>query len=95
MFHTVTIILEGYAKDARFGAIWECIPVLKVLSNNLLRLQNEYPLLTTFNLTKISEIGLLSEHLPGANPATEFMCESVNRAWKKFQEYYKITDRLI
>ena len=80
MFHTVTIILKGYAKDARFDTIWECIPVLEVLLNNLLRLQNEYPLLTTFNLTEISEIGLLSEHLPGTNPATEFMCESINRA---------------
>jgi hypothetical protein len=28
----------------------------------------------------------------GVNLATEFMCKSVNHAWKKFQEYYKLTD---
>jgi hypothetical protein len=43
VFHTGTITLEGHAKDARFGAMWECIPVLEVLSNNLIRLQDEVP----------------------------------------------------
>jgi hypothetical protein len=95
VFHTATITLEGYAKEAKFGAMWECIPVLEILSNNLIRLQNEYPLPTTFNSIEISKMNIPSEHLPGSNPATEFICESVNRAWMKFQEYYKITDRSI
>ena len=95
IFHTATITLEGYAKDAKFGAMWECVPVLEVLSNNLIRLQDEYPLSTTFESTEISSMNPLSEHVPGANPATEFICESVNHAWIKFQEYYKLTDRSI
>lgn len=45
VFHTATIALEGQAKDAKFGAMWECVPVLEVLSNNLIRLQDEYPLI--------------------------------------------------
>lgn len=95
VFHTATVALEGYAKDAKFGAMWECIPVLEVLSNNLIRLQVEYPLSTTFKTTDISNMNPKPEHLPGANPATEFMCESVNRAWVKFQEYYSLTGRSI
>jgi hypothetical protein len=94
IFHTATIALEGYAKNAKFGAMWECVPVLEILSNNLIRLQDEYPLLTTFQSTDISSIDPLSEHVP-RNPATDFICESVNHAWVKFQEYYKLTDRSI
>jgi hypothetical protein len=75
--------------------MWECVPVLEVLSNNLIRLQDEYPLSTTYRTTEISDLDPLLEHLPGANPATEFICESVNRAWTKFQEYYALTDRSI
>lgn len=39
VFHTATITLEGHAKDAKFGAMWECVPVLEVLSNALIKLQ--------------------------------------------------------
>ncbi|MGH2638576.1 MAG: hypothetical protein ACRDF4_04745 [Rhabdochlamydiaceae bacterium] len=95
VFHTATLALEGHAKDAKFGAMWECVPSLEVLSNNLIRLQDEYPLSTTFESTEISLMKPLPEHVPGANPATEFMCESVNHAWIKFQDYYKLTDRSI
>lgn len=75
--------------------MWECVPVLEVLSNNLIYLQDEYPLSTTFKATEISYLDPLPESLPGANPATEFMCESVNRSWIKFQEYYQLTDRSV
>jgi hypothetical protein len=95
VFHTVTIVLKGHAKGAQFGVMWECIPVLKVLSNNLICLQEEYPLSTMFKATEISDLDPLPKSLPGTNPVTEFMCESVNRAWIKFQEYYKLTDRSI
>ncbi len=95
VFHTATITLEGHAKDAKFGAMWECVPVLEVLSNNLIRLQDEYLLSTTFKTTDLTGSDAPDHVLPGANPATEFMCESINHAWKKFREYYKLTDRSI
>jgi hypothetical protein len=95
VFHTATIALEGHAKDARFGAMWECVPVLEILSNKLIRLQDEYPLSTTFKTTDLTGSSASDHVLPGANPATEFMCESVNTAWIKFQEYYKLIDRSV
>jgi hypothetical protein len=58
VFHTATITLEGHAKDTRFGAMWECIPVLEVLSNNLIRLQDEYPLFTTFKTTDLTALDI-------------------------------------
>jgi hypothetical protein len=95
VFHTATIALEGHVKDARFGAMWECVPVLEILSNKLIRLQDEYPLSTTFKTTDLTGSSASDHVLPGANPATEFMCESVNTAWIKFQEYYKLIDRSV
>ncbi len=55
VFHTATIALEGHAKDAKLGAMWECVAVLEVLSNNLIRLQDEYPLSTTFKTTDLMQ----------------------------------------
>jgi hypothetical protein len=83
VFHTVTIVLEGHAKDVKFGKMWECVPVLKVLLNTLIKLQTEYPLLITFRITDLTNPDAPDHVLPGVNPVTEFMCESINNAWKK------------
>ena len=63
--------------------MWECVPVLKVLLNALIKLQTEYPLLITFRTTDLTDSDTPNHVLPGANPVTEFMCESINNTWKK------------
>jgi len=94
VFEAATIASEGHVKDARFGAMWECVPVLEV-SNSLIELQSRYPDKETFKSTQISQFDTDPDDLPGANPATEFLNASINRAWLKFQDYYAHTDRSI
>jgi hypothetical protein len=63
--------------------MWESVPTLKILSKKLIELQTRFPLQTTFTTTD-TDITF--------DPATEFICESVNKAWIKFSTYYTHID---
>jgi hypothetical protein len=63
---------------------------LQVLS---FRLNTRYQ--QTFKINDLTNSDAPDHVLPGTNPATEFMCESVNNAWEKLQEYYTLVDRSV
>jgi hypothetical protein len=68
-FDYATTRLEGLGKKAEFGAMWEVIPMIEELQEQLILLQQQYPLSTTFKETELdnySQIG--EEDRPGANP---------------------------
>jgi hypothetical protein len=93
-FDYATTRLEGLGKKAEFGAMWEVIPMIEELQEQLILLQQQYPLSTTFKETELDNYSQISEDdRPGANPATEFMTESVNCAFTKLKKYYDLTDR--
>lgn len=54
VFYTATIALEGHVKNVKFDAMWKCVSVLEVLSNNLICLQIKYPLSMTFKMTDLT-----------------------------------------
>jgi hypothetical protein len=79
VFDEATLALEGKARESRFGAMWESVPTLEILSKKLIELQTRFPLQTTFTTTD-ADITF--------DPATEFIYKSVNKAWIKFSTYY-------
>jgi hypothetical protein len=94
LFEEVTIDLQGFAKDAQFGAMWESIPVLERLGDRLLDLQTQFPLAHTFQRTEVSTLHIPHDEIElGLDPSTEFIAESVNHAWKVYTRYYDLTDR--
>jgi|SRR5271163_624960 len=97
IFEDATMRLQGRAKDARFGAMWEVLPLFEDLIDQLVDLQRRYPLATTFEHTALDDVvgGIDPNDAVGADPATEFMCESINCAYTKLQKYYlKIDDSI-
>ena len=60
--------------------------MLEVLSNNLIYLQDEYPLSTTYQMTEISDLDPLPKRLPGANPQQNLCARVFNRAWIKSRD---------
>jgi hypothetical protein len=98
-FKNATKAMEGQAEDAEFGAMAECIPIIKALSNDLSELQTQYPITTSFETSERDELPnlplLLNEDLPpqiGDDPASGFILECTNRAHAKLAEYYGPTD---
>jgi len=94
-FDYATTRLEGLAKKAEFGAMWEVVPMIEVLHELLINLQRQYLLATTYPEMQLDGYTqtILEDDVPGANPATEFITESVNCAFTKLKEYYNLTDR--
>jgi hypothetical protein len=62
-FEDATLTLEGHAQFAEFGQMGECIPIIEALSTQLTKLQNEYPLPSTFPTTNL-------DNLPKSIPTT-------------------------
>ena len=60
--------------------------MLEILSNNLIYLQDEYPLSTTYQITEISNLNPLPERLPGANSQQNLCARVFNRAWIKSRD---------
>jgi len=82
-FHHATLRLEGAAKQAVFGSVWECVPIMELLLQSLTDLQEKYPNQQTFET-------LLDEE--AIDPATEFMNSSINCAFVKLRKYYTLMD---
>jgi hypothetical protein len=83
LFHHATARLQGVAKEAIFGSIWECIPIIERLQQSLTELQRKYPNQQTF------ETPFEEEEM---DPATEFMNASINCAFVKLSKYYDLMD---
>jgi hypothetical protein len=96
-FEDATMALQGRAKDAQFGIMGECIPVIEDLQARLVELQLQYPLAETFESTELSQFESAPNEVPrpGDNPATKFLTECVNLAFVKLAHYYTLTDRSI
>lgn len=82
-FHHATLRLEGAAKQAVFGSVWECVPIMELLLQSLTDLQEKYPNHQTFE-TLLDEATI--------DPATEFMNSSINCAFIKLRKYYDLMD---
>ena len=83
LFHHATARLQGMAKGAIFGSIWECIPIIERLQQSLTELQRKYPNQQTFE-------GPFDEE--AMDPATEFMNASIDCAFIKLKKYYNLMD---
>jgi hAT family C-terminal dimerisation region len=95
-FEDATLMLEGHAQFAEFGQMGECIPIIEALSTQLTKLQNEYPLPSTFPITNLDNLPEVDpDDKPGSNPATGFITECTNRAFTKLADYYGKTDNSI
>jgi hypothetical protein len=69
--------------------------MIEDLHDLLIDLQRQYPLSTTYPETQLDDYTqtIIEDDYPGANPATQFITESVNCAFTKLKEYYDLTDR--
>jgi hypothetical protein len=97
IFEDATEALQGHAKNAEFGSMGECIPIIEALQDSLIRLQREFPEAHTFNTTAIDgAVPLLDDApIPGSNPATAFITNCTNNAFNKLAKYYGLTDASI
>jgi hypothetical protein len=80
LFHHATQRLEGAAKQAVFGSIWECLPTMERLQTSLTQLQSKYPNQQTF-------ADPLDESM---DPATEYMNSCIDGAFSKLKKYYDL-----
>lgn len=97
-FKSATMKLQGAAKDAQFGYMWESIPWFESLSRSLKEMQDTHPLETTFKTTLIQELGIPDNDpiwRPGDDPAVEFVTEGVNQAFAKLKKYYDLTNQSV
>jgi len=97
IFEDATEALQGHAKNAEFGSMGECIPVIEALQDSLIALQREFPEANTFTTTALDGAGPLPDDapIPGSNPATAFITNCTNNAFNKLAKYYGLTDASI
>jgi hypothetical protein len=96
IFEDATKALEGHATDGEFGSMGESIPVIEALQDSLISLQRQFPEPERFPSTTLDGIPLQDDApIPGLNPATTFITNYINNAFKKLVKYYSLTDASI
>ena len=74
----------------------ESIPVIKALQDSLISLQRQFPKPERFPSTTLDGIPLQDDTpISGLNPATTFITNYINNAFKKLVKYYSLTDASI
>jgi hAT family C-terminal dimerisation region len=92
-FNIATLSLEGAAKQAHHGSLWECLPMLEYLIEKLEALRAEYPLLEP---PPPPVKGRKTAVVVTPKPSTDqFLAIAINNAWGKLDKYYTLTDESI
>lgn len=93
-FNVATLSLEGAAKQAHHGSLWECLPMLEYLIEKLEALRTEYPL--SKPLSPPPAKGKRITIMVTPEPSTEqFLAIAINNAWSKLDKYYTLTDESV
>jgi hypothetical protein len=76
LFDFATEKLQGAAKDGKYGALWECLPMIKALLMEIEDLKREHPLqneptVASLNTTRKSRAPYSTSLLSLQNPSTD------------------------
>jgi hypothetical protein len=93
-FNTATLQFQGHAKEGHHGALWEVLPSIENLIDEMEKLRAQYPFLRPQERPMVSRGKKATVPVTAPQPSNvQFLAVAVNNAWAVLDKYYNLTDQ--